>query len=35
MNSWVESGAVVPPNYDPMLAKLIAYGSNRETARKS
>ena len=29
----VESGTVVPPNYDPMLAKLIAHGPHREAAR--
>jgi len=34
VDGWVESGTVVPPNYDPMLAKLIAYGPNREAARK-
>ncbi len=34
VDGWVESGTVVPPNYDPMLAKLIAHGPNREAARK-
>ena len=34
VDSWVGDGTVVPPNYDPMLAKLIAYGEDRETARK-
>ncbi|RTL55728.1 MAG: 5-oxoprolinase/urea amidolyase family protein, partial [Rhodocyclaceae bacterium] len=34
VDGWVEAGTVVPPNYDPMLAKLIAYGPNREAARK-
>ena len=33
VDAWVESGSVVPPNYDPMLAKLIAYGKTREQAR--
>jgi urea carboxylase len=33
VDSWVESGSVVPPNYDPMLAKLIAFGDTREAAR--
>jgi len=33
VDGWVESGSVVPPNYDPMLAKLIAYGDDREAAR--
>ena len=27
------NGAVIPPNYDSMLAKLIAHGPNREVAR--
>jgi urea carboxylase len=34
VDGWVENGTVVPPNYDPMLAKLIAYGPNREAARR-
>ncbi|MBV8500324.1 MAG: urea carboxylase [Paucibacter sp.] len=34
VDGWVESGTVVPPHYDPMLAKLIAFGRNREAARK-
>ena len=33
VDSWVQDGTVVPPNYDPMLAKLIAYGGTREQAR--
>ena len=33
VDGWVESGSEVPPNYDPMLAKLIAHGPNREAAR--
>ncbi|HEY3431076.1 MAG TPA: urea carboxylase [Rhodocyclaceae bacterium] len=34
VDGWVENGTIVPPNYDPMLAKLIAYGPNREAARR-
>ncbi|MBT0568988.1 urea carboxylase [Curvibacter sp. CHRR-16] len=34
VDSWVEAGTAVPPNYDPMLAKLIAYGPNRQAARR-
>lgn len=33
VDGWVEDGSMVPPNYDPMLAKLIAHGRNREAAR--
>ncbi|TCJ14957.1 urea carboxylase [Parasulfuritortus cantonensis] len=33
VDAWVQDGTLVPPNYDPMLAKLIAYGPDRETAR--
>ncbi len=33
VDAWVESGSFVPPNYDPMLAKLIADGKTREEAR--
>jgi urea carboxylase len=33
VDGWVQSGSVVPPNYDPMLAKLVAYGATREAAR--
>ena len=33
VDSWVQDGSVVPPNYDPMLAKLIAWGEDREAAR--
>ena len=33
VDAWVESGSVVPPNYDPMLAKLIACGATREEVR--
>jgi urea carboxylase len=32
VDGWVERGSVVPPNYDPMIAKVIAYGSDREEA---
>jgi urea carboxylase len=34
VDTWVENGSVVAPNYDPMLAKLIAHGPNRESARQ-
>ncbi len=34
VDTWIEAGTEVPPNYDPMLAKLIAYGENREQARQ-
>ena len=34
VDSWVVDGTEVPPNYDPMLAKLIAHGPNREAARQ-
>ncbi len=33
VDAWVSDGTVVPPNYDPMLAKLIAFGATREEAR--
>jgi urea carboxylase len=32
VDHWVETGADVPANYDPMLAKIISHGSNREDA---
>lgn len=32
IDSGVEQGSAVTPDYDPMLAKLIAYGSDRATA---
>ena len=34
VDGWVEDGSVVPPNYDPMLAMLIAGGKDREDARQ-
>ncbi|HTH95480.1 MAG TPA: 5-oxoprolinase/urea amidolyase family protein, partial [Rhodocyclaceae bacterium] len=34
VDSWVVAGTSVPPNYDPMLAKLISYAPTREAARK-
>ncbi|KAB2639411.1 MAG: urea carboxylase, partial [Verrucomicrobia bacterium] len=34
VDGWVGNGTTVPPNYDPMLAKLIAYGKSREQARR-
>ena len=33
VDTGVESGTDVSPNYDPMLAKIIAHGPNREVAR--
>jgi urea carboxylase len=33
VDGWVEDGSVVPSNYDPMLAMLIARGDHREQAR--
>jgi urea carboxylase len=32
VDTWVETGIEVPPNYDPMLAKLISCGNNRREA---
>ncbi|MBW0000220.1 MAG: 5-oxoprolinase/urea amidolyase family protein [Verrucomicrobia bacterium] len=32
VDAWVESGTVVSPFYDPMLAKIIVHGSDREAA---
>jgi len=29
----LESGAIIPPHYDSMIAKLVAHGDNREIAR--
>jgi acetyl/propionyl-CoA carboxylase alpha subunit len=34
VDAGVESGSVVTPHYDPMLAKVIAWGSNRSDARR-
>jgi len=34
VDSGIAEGIVVSPFYDPMLAKIIAYGPDRETARK-
>ena len=34
VDSGVRSGDAVTPNYDPMLAKLIAHGKDRESARR-
>jgi len=34
IDSGIETGSEVSPFYDPMLAKLIAYGSTREQARR-
>jgi urea carboxylase len=32
VETWVESGSVVTPYYDPMLAKIIVHGDDRQTA---
>lgn len=32
IDHWVETGTEVPAHYDPMLAKIIAHGANREQA---
>jgi len=34
LNEGIETGQSVSPFYDPMIAKIIAYGSNREEARR-
>ena len=34
IDSGIQQGQVVSPHYDPMLAKIIAYGENREEARR-
>lgn len=33
VDTWVEAGVMVPAAFDPMLAKIIAHGDNREQAR--
>ena len=33
--SGVEAGSEVTPHYDPMLAKLVVHGSEREVARRN
>jgi urea carboxylase len=35
VDTWVETGTEVPPNYDPMLAKLISYGATRAQALRA
>ncbi len=32
VDTWIETGSEVPPNYDPMLAKLISHGTDRADA---
>ncbi|HEY3500519.1 MAG TPA: urea carboxylase [Polyangiaceae bacterium] len=32
VDGWVERGTVVPPYYDPMIAKVIAFGADRQDA---
>ena len=32
VETWVETGATIPPFYDPMIAKVIAWGETREEA---
>ena len=34
VDTWVETGSEVPPYYDPMIAKLIVKGEDRERARQ-
>ncbi|MDR2325132.1 MAG: urea carboxylase [Acidovorax sp.] len=34
VDTWVQTGTEVSPHYDPMLAKLIAHGADREEARR-
>ena len=34
VDGWVEAGTVVPANYDPMLAMIIARGADREAVRR-
>ncbi len=35
VDTGVEQGAEIPPFYDPMIAKVIAWGEDRETAREA
>jgi acetyl/propionyl-CoA carboxylase alpha subunit len=35
VDAGVETGGVVPPEYDPMLAKIVGYGATREEARRN
>ncbi|WP_085315939.1 urea carboxylase [Derxia lacustris] len=32
VETWIERGSLVPPNYDPMIAKLIVTAADRDTA---
>ena len=34
VDGWVEAGSIVPANYDPMLAMIIARGADRDTVRR-
>ena len=33
IDTWVDAGSDIPPYFDPMIAKIIAWGSTREAAR--
>ena len=33
VDTWVERGSEIPPYYDPMIAKIIVHGQNRDAAR--
>ena len=33
VDTWVERGSEIPPYYDPMIAKIIVHGQNRDEAR--
>jgi urea carboxylase len=35
IETWIESGTEVTPYYDPMLAKIIVHGADRDTARRN
>lgn len=35
IDTWVEAGCEIPPFFDPMVAKLIAWAPDRETAREA